>query len=39
MLRAKKVTVEASRVLSFRDFGTHVIVVTKDGRKLTDAGE
>ncbi|MBX9831658.1 MAG: hypothetical protein K2X78_01250 [Burkholderiaceae bacterium] len=37
--RAKKVAVEASEVLSFRDYGTHVVVVTKDGQKLTDAGE
>jgi len=37
--RAKKVAVEASEVLSFRDYGTHVVVVTTDGQKLTDADE
>ncbi|UCV00717.1 hypothetical protein [Acidovorax radicis] len=37
--RPKKVAVEASEVLSFRDYGTYVVVVTKDGQKLTDAGE
>ncbi len=37
--RAKKVAVEASEVLSFRDYGTYVVVVTTDGQKLTDADE
>lgn len=37
--RTKKVSVDASEVLSFRDYGTHVVVVTKDGQKLTDADE
>lgn len=37
--RPKKVAVGASEVLSFRDYGTHVVVVTKDGQKLTDADE
>lgn len=37
--RVKKVAVEASEVLSFRDYGTHVVVVTTDGQKLTDADE
>ena len=37
--RAKKVAVEAPEVLSFRDYGTHVVVVTKNGQKLTDADE
>ena len=37
--RAKKVAVEASEVLSFRDYGAHVVVVTTDGQKLTDADE
>ena len=37
--RKKKVPVDAAEVLSFRDYGTHVVVVTKDGQKLTDAGE
>ena len=37
--RARKVAVEAPEVLSFRDYGTHVVVVTTDGQKLTDADE
>lgn len=37
--RAKKVAVDAAEVLSFRDHGTHVVVVTRDGQKLTDADE
>ncbi|CAN7564962.1 hypothetical protein [Acidovorax sp. LjRoot117] len=37
--RLKKVAVETSEVLSFRDYGKHVVVVTKDGQKLTDADE
>ena len=35
--RAKKVAVEASEVLSFRDYGTHVVVVTTDGQKFSTA--
>ena len=35
--RTKKVAVETAEVLSFKDYGTHVVVVTKDGQKLTDA--
>lgn len=35
--RAKRVTVDADEVLAFRDHGTHVVVVTKDGQKLTSA--
>lgn len=31
----KEVTVKASEVLSFRDCGDTVVVVTKDGQKLT----
>lgn len=30
----KEVTVKASEVLSFRDFGDRVVVVTTDGQKL-----
>ena len=37
--RAKKVAVEASEVLSFRDYGTHVVVITTDGQKLSSQGE
>lgn len=35
----KEVSVTASEVLSFRDYGTHVVVVTKDGQKLTDRAD
>ena len=35
--REKEVPVAASEVLSFRDYGTHVVVVTRDGQKFTDA--
>jgi hypothetical protein len=31
------VAVTADEVLAFRDYGTHVVVVTTDGQKLTDA--
>jgi len=31
----KEVAVTAKEVLSFRDYGTHVVVVTRDGQKLT----
>lgn len=34
MARQKQVPVEASEVLSYRDYGTHVVVVTIDGQKL-----
>ena len=37
--KAKRVAVEANEVLSFRDYGTHVVVVTKDGQKLSSADE
>ena len=33
--RAKRVAVDADEVLAFRDHGTHVVVVTKDGQKLS----
>lgn len=33
--RTKEVGVEAAEVLSFKDYGTHVVVVTRDGQKLT----
>lgn len=35
----KEVAVAASEVMSFRDYGTHVVVVTKDGQKLTDKAD
>jgi DNA-binding LytR/AlgR family response regulator len=35
----KEVPVSTSEVLAFRDHGTHVVVVTKDGQKFTDADE
>lgn len=37
--RAKEVPVQASEVLSFRDYGTHVVVVTRDGQKLSSRDE
>lgn len=37
--RQKEVAVAAAEVLAFRDYGTHVVVVTRDGQKLTDADE
>lgn len=33
----RAVAVRADEVLAFRDYGTHVVVVTTDGQKLTDA--
>ncbi len=39
VVRAKTVALDAAEVLTFRDYGTHVVVVTKDGQKLTGAGE
>ena len=35
--RSKEVAVHAAEVLTFRDYGTHVVVVTKDGQKLSSA--
>ena len=35
--REKEVAISAAEVLSFRDYGTHVVVVTRDGQKFTDA--
>lgn len=35
----KRVAVEASEVLAFRDYGSHVVVVTKDGKKLSSAAD
>ena len=31
----RELSVKADEVLSFRDYGTHVVVVTTDGQKLT----
>lgn len=38
-LVTKKVAVAASEVLAFKDYGSHVVVVTKDGQKLSSADE
>lgn len=35
--RTKLVPVAASEVLSFKDYGSHVVVVTKDGQKFSSA--
>jgi hypothetical protein len=35
--KIKEVAVAASEVLSYRDYGTHVVVVTKDGQKFSSA--
>lgn len=37
--KTKRVAVDADEVLSFRDHGTHVVVVTKDGQKFSSADE
>lgn len=37
--RAKQVPVSEREVLSFRDYDTHVVVVTTDGQKLSSADE
>ena len=37
--KTEQVAITADEVLSFRDYGTHVVVVTTDGQKLTDANE
>ena len=34
---AKRVGVRAELVLDFRDYGSHVVVVTRAGRKLSNA--
>lgn len=36
---AKRVKCDAADVLDWRDYGTHVVVVTRDGQKLTSQGE
>ena len=35
--RTKQVAIGANEVLSHKDYGTHVVVVTVDGQKLTSA--
>jgi len=35
--RSKQVPVTEAEVLSFKDYGDYVVVVTKDGQKLTGA--
>ena len=35
----KRVSVSAEEVLSFKDYGTHVVVVTRDGQKLTGSAK
>jgi len=35
--RAKVLPIAAKEVLSFRDYGTHVVVVTTDGQKFSSA--
>ncbi len=37
--RTRQVPIAASEVLSFKDYGTHVVVVTKDGKKFSSADE
>lgn len=35
--KTKQVAVRAEEVLDFKDYGTHVVVVTIDGQKLSSA--
>lgn len=35
--RERRVAVKADEVLSFRDYDTHVVVVTRDGQKFSSA--
>lgn len=35
--RTKQVAVKESEVLDFKDYGTHVVVVTTDGQKFSSA--
>jgi DNA-binding LytR/AlgR family response regulator len=37
--KTKLVPVAANEVLSFKDYGTHVVVVTKDGQKFSSQAE
>lgn len=36
---AKKVPIAASEVFAFKDYGTHVVVVTRDGQKFSSKDE
>lgn len=33
----KQVPLKAEEILAFKDYGTHVVVVTTDGQKFSDA--
>ncbi|KLN57626.1 hypothetical protein [Variovorax paradoxus] len=35
--KIREIRLDPADVLSYRDYGTHVVVVTVDGQKLTDA--
>jgi len=35
----KQVPITAAEVLAFKDYGTHVVVVTKDGQKFSSKDE
>lgn len=35
----KKIPIAASEVLDFKDYGSHVVVVTKDGQKFSSKDE
>ena len=37
--KEKRVPVSADEVLSFKDYGSHVVVVTRDGQKLTGSAK
>ncbi|MEX8193612.1 hypothetical protein [Comamonas guangdongensis] len=37
--RENRVAVTEDEVLSFKDYGTHVVVVTRDGQKLVGNGK
>ena len=37
--REKRIPVKADEVLAVRDYGTHVVVVTRDGQKLSSLGQ
>ena len=37
--KEKRVPVSSDEVLSFKDYGTHVVVVTRDGQKLTGSAK
>ena len=35
--KPKQISISSDEVLAFRDYNTHVVVVTKDGQKLSSA--